>query len=167
VGWNLRLLTLAVVGAASIGGCGDDKPDAVGKPAAHVHHAPHGGALEVLGDEAAHVELVLDQTTGKLTGYVLDGEAEKPVRIAQEVLRLKISGLAGGDATVELKAVGSVLTGEKPGDTSQFEGESDKLKGATKFGGTLETITVRGVRFDAVPIGYPDGNEEDGSHSHK
>ena len=51
--------------------------------AKHEHHAPHHGALEVLGDEFAHVELVLDEKTGRLTAYVLDGEAENP-RALQE-----------------------------------------------------------------------------------
>ena len=32
----------------------------------HEHTAPHGGTLVVFGDEFAHIELVLDQTTGKL-----------------------------------------------------------------------------------------------------
>ena len=50
----------------------------------HEHTAPHGGALVGLGKEFAHVELVLEKATGKLTGYVLDGEAEKPVRLRAE-----------------------------------------------------------------------------------
>ena len=127
----------------------------------HEHHAPHKGALEELGDEFAHVELVLDEKTGKLTAFILDGEAENPVRIAQDVLRLKITGIANGDATVELKAVPNALSGEKVGDTSQFEGASDRLKGVSKFGGSLDAITVKGKSFAAVEIGYPDGNEHE------
>src|SRR5262249_41345089 len=116
--------------------------------------APHGGALVELGDEAAHVELVLDAATGKLTAYVLDGEAENPVRIAQESLRFSLS-----DGDVELKAVANPLTGERVGDTSQFEGTSDKLKGAKSFRGVLTTITARGVKFDAAPVAFPGGDE--------
>ena len=50
----------------------------------HEHTAPHGGTLVVFGNEFAHIELVLDQTTGKLTAYVLDGEAEKSVQTLTE-----------------------------------------------------------------------------------
>lgn len=151
--------SILLVFIAALGGCGDEKPAAsAGKPPVHEHRAPHGGALEVLGGEAAHVELVLDDKTGKLTAYVLDGEAESPVRVGQDALRLKIASV---DAVVELKAVANPLTGEKVGDTSQFEGSSDKLRGLTKFEGVLESITARGVKFDAVPIGFPGGNERE------
>jgi hypothetical protein len=160
---KLRLLFVLV--AAALGGCGDEPHDHSHEaPHAHEHHAPHGGTLQVLGEEAAHVELVLDGATGKLTAYVLDGEAEKPVRTAQTSLRLKISGLAGGDATVELAPVANELTGEKVGDTSQFEGASEKLRGVTKFEGVLETITARGVKFDSVRVAFPDGNEHGDKH---
>ena len=48
----------------------------------HEHVAPHGGALVELGEELAHLELVHDPTTGTLTAYVLDGEAEQAVRVS-------------------------------------------------------------------------------------
>ena len=146
----------ALLVAASVVACGGkvDEP-----PAKHEHHAPHHGALEVLGDEFAHVELVLDPETGRLSAYVLDGEAENPVRIAQGSLRIHTTGLAGGDTAVVLNAVANALSGERTGDTSQFEAASERLKGVVSFAGSLETITVRGMKFDAVAIGYPDGNE--------
>lgn len=34
-----------------------------------------------LGEEFGHLELLLNKETGELTAYVLDGEAEKPVRL--------------------------------------------------------------------------------------
>jgi hypothetical protein len=157
--------SILLVLIAALCGCGEKTPEApTSKQPVHEHHAPHGGALQVLGEEAAHVELMLDAATGKLTAYVLDGEAEKPVRVAQDALRLKIVGVAGGDAVVEMKAVANDLTGEKIGDTSQFEGASEELRGATQFKGVLESITARGVTFDAVPIGYPGGNESEEKH---
>jgi hypothetical protein len=150
-----------VLAAVALAGCGEKKPDAPAAPShVHEHHAPHGGALQALGDEFAHVELVLDAASGRLTAYVLDGEAEKPVRVAQPKLVLKLVDLSGGPTTVELTAVANPLTGETVGDTSQFEGGSDRLKGASTFSGTLETIQARGVQFEAVPIGFPGGNEE-------
>lgn len=157
----MKACLLLAFAAAAPASCGEKMPDLpAAPPPVHEHHAPHGGSLEVLGEEAAHVELVLDPATGGLTSYVLDGEAEKPVRVAQPKLVLKIEDLPGGPTTVELTAVANPLTGETVGDTSQFEGRSDKLKGATKFEGSLATITARGVKFDAVAIGFPGGNEE-------
>ncbi len=126
----------------------------------HDHTAPHGGALLVLGDEhAAHLELLFEPTTSKLTGYVLDGEAEKAIRIAQQEIRLTV---AGGDlkssAALTLKGIASPLTGEKPGDTSQFEGSEPALKGAKKFNVVIKSITVRGKEYKNVEASYPEGN---------
>ena len=140
---------------AALAACGEKATAPASAPSLHEHRAPHGGALQVLGDETAHVELVLDTVSGRLTAYVLDGEAEKPVRIAQPSLRLAVNG-----AALELTAVESVLTGEKRGETSQFEGTSRMLVGVKSFDGTLETITAHGMKFDAVRIGFPGGNEE-------
>src|SRR5205085_2013512 len=56
--------------------------------AGHEHTAPHHGQLVELGEEFAHVELVLDRKAGRLTAYVLDGEAEQPVRVTQPTLTL-------------------------------------------------------------------------------
>jgi hypothetical protein len=159
----VKATTLLLACALALGGCGDEHAhdhDHAGH-AHHDHKAPHGGALQVLGEEAAHVELVLDAKSGALTAYVLDGEAEKPVRVAAPTLRIKLSG---GEA-VELSAVANPLTGETVGDTSQFEGTSPKLVGASRFDGTLETITARGVKFDAVRVAFPEGNEAEEKHA--
>ena len=124
-------------------GC-DSKPPETPPPAKHTHQAPHGGTLVELGQEFAHVELVFESTTGKVTAYVLDGEVEKPIRLEQKELVLK--------GKVTLQAVGSPLTGEKPGDTSQFEGQSDGLKGATELDAALVRIVVKGREFNDVPL---------------
>jgi len=127
-------------------GC-DSKPPETPPPAKHTHQAPHGGTLVELGQEFAHVELVFEGTTGKVTAYVLDGEVEKPIRLEQKELVLK-----GKAQSLALQAVGSPLTGEKPGDTSQFEGRSDGLKGATEFDAALVRIVVKGREFHDVPL---------------
>ncbi len=132
---------------------------------AHEHKPPHQGALQVLGDEAAHVELVLDRDTGKLTAYVLDGEAENAVRIATPSLPLVIRavepapGSGSPPATVELRAVPNVLTGETVGDTSQFEATVKTLQHVDRFEGTFPRVDVKGTRFADVAIYYPEGNE--------
>ena len=126
----------------------------------HEHTAPRGGTLVVLGDEFAHVEFVLEKETGKLTGYVLDGEAEKPVRLSQEAIKLKINRLKSEQTlTLHLTAVANVLTGETQGDTSQFSGGSDELIGATEFHAEILSIAVKGQTFADVDFEFPEGNE--------
>lgn len=133
----------------------------------HEHTAPHGGTLVVLGKEFAHVELVLDKATGKLTGYVLDGEAENPVRLAQKAIELKLSMDASQKSALQLMGVANTLTGETEGDTSQFAGQSDALKGATKFQVEIASITVKGKKFTNVAFGFPEGNEHKPEQSHE
>lgn len=130
--------------------------------AGHHHAAPHGGTLIALGDHLAHVELVLDKETGGLVAYVLDGEAEKGVRIAQPTLVVKATVGEGDAATVAevtLAGVASDLTGETAGDTSQFQGAHDALKGVERFAGELAAISVKGQELAGVAFKFPEGNE--------
>ena len=126
----------------------------------HEHIAPHGGTLVVFGDEFAHIEFVLDRTTGKLTGYVLDGEAEKSVRLSQKTIELKVHREdTETDFTLQLSAIANVLTGETQGDTSQFEAQSDALKGASEFHAEIVSIEVMGQMFTHIDFEFPEGNE--------
>jgi hypothetical protein len=129
--------------------------------AAHEHHAPHQGSLQVLGEEFSHYELVLDPLAGKLTIYVLDGEAEKAVRVKQKQLTFKLSprGSKAKPLTLVAKAVANVLTGEKRGDSSQFEASSPGLKGIAAFDGVLLLGQVKGRSFKNLKIKHPEGNE--------
>ena len=130
----------------------------------HEHTAPHGGTLVVLGDEFAHVEFVLEKATGKLTAYVLDGEAEKPIRLTEKTIGLKINRLNSEQTlALQLKAMANVLTGETEGDTSQFEGQSDALAGATEFQAEIASVVVKGQTFTDVDFKFPEGNE--GQHN--
>lgn len=125
---------------------------------AHEHHPPHHGTLVVLGEEFSHVELLLDSTTGQLTAYVLDGEAENPVRISQADLRIKVK-LDGKSFVVRLKPVANDLTGETLKDTSQYQATVSALKGVEKFHGTILSIKAKGTGFKNVWFLYPEGNE--------
>lgn len=125
----------------------------------HHHAAPHGGTLIALGDEAAHLELVLDSDSGKLTGYVLNGEAETAIRINQPQIPLQIAGRdVPTTVAVALKAVANPLTGEASGDTSQFEASSPELKGKKKFSVTIEDLTIKGANFKNTTSKFPEGN---------
>lgn len=133
---------------------------------AHEHHAPHEGALVVLGEEFAHVEFVLDPGAGSLTAYILDGEAENSIRIGQESIEVVIKDTVpptdgagvSGDALI-LKAVSDVLTGETAGDTSEFAARSERLKGVRKFTAVISVISVKGQTFKNIEFRYPEGNE--------
>jgi hypothetical protein len=131
---------------------------AAGAAYSHEHTPPHNGALVEFGEEFAHLELVLDPVSGKLTGYVLDGEAENPVRIRQSSIRLKLN-IDGKPLSLDLKAVTNPLTGETKGDTSEFSAVSMKLKGLSRFSGIVALIKVKGKIFRDVRFKYPEGNE--------
>jgi len=125
----------------------------------HHHLAPHGGTLVVLGDEAAHLELVLDPAKGHLTGYVLDGEAQKAIRIKQPEIKLHAYERdLKSTVSISLKPVDNPLTGEKAGDTSQFEATAKELTGKKQFIVTLEKLTVRGIDFPRTASWFPEGN---------
>jgi hypothetical protein len=125
----------------------------------HEHQAPHGGALIELGEEFAHVELVCEPASGALRLYVLDGEAQRGVRIAQSEVILRIASAQPQRAApleLRLAPVENALTGETAGDTSEFGGRDDRLVGVRAFRGELVQLGVRGRRFEGVPVDYPD-----------
>ncbi len=124
----------------------------------HEHSAPHGGALVELGEEFAHVEIVLDAATGKLAAYALDGEAEKSVRVKQSEIEIDVKNPA---VTIKLGGVANTLTGETAGDTSEFSALSDRLKGATNFDGVIKTISIKGKQFKDVEFNFPKGPEKE------
>jgi hypothetical protein len=128
--------------------------------AAHEHHPPHHGSLQVLGDDFAHLEMVLDPVQGTLTAYALDGEAEESVRLAQKELRVHVT-LSPSHKAVDLalKAVANELSGETVGNTSQFEAHSKALLGQAAFSGSLARVDVRGAIFTKVRLRHPEGNE--------
>ncbi|MGE3524203.1 MAG: hypothetical protein AB7I96_15190 [Candidatus Dadabacteria bacterium] len=144
---------------------GDSNTDGHNDGHGHEHTAPHGGTLIVLGDEFAHLELVLDPEEGTLRGYVLDGEAESPVRIEQREIEIRIAvpdpggNVPASELPLRLSAVYNILTGEKEGDTSEFAVRSERLKGMKQFGAVITAITIKGREFEEVEFRFPEGNE--------
>lgn len=109
-----------------------------------------------LGEEFAQLELVLDSATGGLTAYALDGEAERPVRLTQPAMALTITiPEVLAPISVDLQPVENPLTGEKAGDTSQFQAVVPELKGRRLFRGTVAIVTLRGQTFERVPFNVP------------
>lgn len=142
-------------------------PTASGQERAEEHHghhhtAPHGGALVVLGEEFAHLEFVLEADSGTLTAYILDGEAEKAVRLPGGTLELAV-----GSEKIVLQPVADELTGETATDTSTFRAKSEQLKGLETFQATLSKVKVKGQDFQDVTFSYPEGNEDHTEHEHE
>ena len=135
---------------------GDEAHDHGDDHAGHHHEAPHGGALIPLGDHVGHGELLIDEA-GKVTLYLLDGEAEAPIRVAQETITIELTPEGGEAITIELSAVENVLTSETVGDTSQFEGTEAGLAGVEHADGTIVSIDFRGMTFENVAFHYPEG----------
>lgn len=132
------------------------------KKEGHEHVAPHGGTLVVFGDEFAHLELVLDEKTGKLSAYALDGEAENAVRSKQTEIEIAVQKPSA--FLVKLKAVANSLTGETIGDTSEFAAVSDELKNLKDFEATITSINIKGKEFKNVEFNFPKGNENRHQH---
>jgi len=160
----IGILALSV--ATLLAGCGG-KDDHAGHDHAghdhghghkHEHRPPHGGTAVVLGREAFHVELVRTAETGLLTCYVLDGHMESFIRIPAPSLALETT-VSNRTSTLTLLPVANAATGEKAGDTSQFEAKADWLKTTPNFTGRIPTITVRGATFTNVTFRFPEGNE--------
>jgi hypothetical protein len=130
--------------------------------------APHGGTLVILEHETAHLECVLDPAVGSLTVYVLDGHAEKAVRLRQPLVSLVIDAVATGEGEpvklpkpmeLALLAVANPLTGETAEESSQFAGGAEQLKGVKRFTGRWPGLVVRGREYKNVAFKYPEGNE--------
>jgi hypothetical protein len=122
----------------------------------HHHEPPHGGTAIDLGDEDAHLEFVLDAAAGKLTCYVLKPHMSGFQRITQEAIELAAQ-VNGKAEPLTLKAVANAATGEKAGDTSQFEAQADWLKTAKSFDVELKAIHVRGKDYTALKFNFPKG----------
>ena len=189
---HLVVFTFLAAGLLFLTGCPGETPQAK-KPATvaahadeddhddhdghghHHHHAakgPHNGALVAIGEDDAHLEFVLDADSGKLTAYVLDGEAEKPLAIKQAKLQLsysltKISGIEEGSDDIPDDVLVLALEAVAPapdGTAAEFAGQADTLKGCEKFSAVLTTVNVGDKSFKNVSFKYPEGNEEEHHH---
>lgn len=125
----------------------------------HHHEAPHGGALVEIGDHFAFIELLHDASAGTLTLYVLDGSAEKAVRVAHPSLTVRLERPSGPAQPIELKARARAITGETVGDTSEFVGTSELLKGLKSGRGTLAEIVIKGQTLKDLAIRWPSDNQ--------
>lgn len=116
------VLAAFLVGAIAACSKSDSRPTPpTGASAArHQHHPPHGGTPIVLGNEACHLEFVLDPVAGRLSAYVLDGEMENFIRVAAPSFQI-VAQVAGQSQPLVLLAVANPATGETIGDSALFE----------------------------------------------
>lgn len=119
--------------------------------------APHKGQLQEIEGEAGHVEIVLDEATGKLTAYILDGAAKASVSVPNKDLALTFTPKAGKDGKLpdafedlKLEAVDA-----KDGKATTFAGTSAKLKGVKEFSGVIATLTIGGKEYKAIEVKFP------------
>ncbi len=127
------------------------------------HHDPlhkaEGASMVALGEHFAHMEMGLDEKSGKLTLWISDGEAGKPIRLKHKEIPMYLK-IKGKDKAVKLSAVANKLTGEIVGDTSQFEVQVDQLKGVKEFGGIIPEMVIKGKKFNSTTFKYPLKEEE-------
>jgi hypothetical protein len=170
--WKYSIATLTAALVLTIGGCEGNSAHDQHKHDAdheqgdhhdhdhpHAHAAPHGGALVELGDHEAHIELVRDIERAELVLYVFDAHAENSVRVAHEGLTLSVQTSTGESHEVTLLPVSNQLTGESPGDASEFRGAAPWVLTNPDFTATLPAITIRGATYENISIVFPAGNE--------
>lgn len=157
------LAILASVAVVTFTGCKPASSSHSHSHGGHHHEPPHGGTAIDLGDEDAHLEFVHDAPAGKLTCYVLKPHMSGFQRITQETLELAAT-VAGKPEMLTLTAVANAATGEKAGDTSQFEAQADWLKTAKSFDAELKKIGVRGKDYTALKFNFPKGSADAGVH---
>jgi hypothetical protein len=128
----------------------------------HAEHGPHKGTLVVLSGHKNHLELVLDAATGKLTGYILDDDAHDAVAIKQGelVLGVALPGKEKDDLPEPFEVTLSAVKPSEAGESSEFAGESEKLKGVKEFNAVLTSIKVGEKEEKDVKFNFPKGNED-------
>ena len=147
-------MRIALLLSLALWGCSPSAPAPSTNPTAstptghhHEHAAPHGGKLVEIGEELAHLEVVWKAETGDLRIYVLDGEARNGVPLTQVAMKLKVD-----QQNYELAAQSNSLSGEKPGNSSEFAGKLESLKNQSTWKGVVERVELKGQKFDGLQL---------------
>ena len=88
----------------------------------HGHLGPHEGHLVEVGNDNYHLEWAHDDATGKITVYVLGGDAKElaPIEAAEIVIERTIKSDEGDDVK-EYKLAAVNPTADDPPKAAQFE----------------------------------------------
>lgn len=151
--WGSALLALLVFAGCSSEHDHDHSDD---HSHGHAHHAPHGGALKMLGNHAFQLELVANPDAGQVELYLLDGGAENFVRVANGGFEA-IARVGGQEWELSFKAVANEATGETVGDSSYFVAEAEAVSKLAKFDLHFVRLDIRGQVFESVKLPFPEG----------
>lgn len=124
---------------------------------AHVHQAPHGGALGMIGDHLFQLEVVSNRDAGRIELFVLDGEAERFVRIAAPEIE-GVAELGDSEWLLRFQAVANAATGEEVGNSSHFVAEAPNLVDMPEFELRFDRLELLGRTFEGVSIPFPEGS---------
>ena len=163
LGWTLGCLCLGVGQV----GCGRSEPHPPLDSAAghgHVHTAKYGGVLVEVGEHQFNLEVLVDPAVGKLTLWTLDAHAESYVRIATKSVELVAKVGEGSEQPLVVEAVANPATGEVAGNSAQFEGRADWLKGAKDVEGRIKSITLGTKTFTDLKFDWPHGTTSGHQH---
>jgi hypothetical protein len=130
----------------------DDHHDHKHESGGHVHKPLMGGELVEVGEHQFNLEFKYDQARGVLQVWVLDAHAENFVRIP--ALSFAVQEEDGEKRVITVRAIGNDLTGEKPGDSSAFEGEAKWLGSVKHFDGLIRSLKIRGVEFRDIDVHF-------------
>ena len=121
----------------------------------HGHRAHHGGVLNVIGEEAGHIEIRLqeDNLQAWFVGGGHDTHLSVPIKAAEIPLTVSVPGKAEMESV--LKADPMKLAGEKIGHCSHFVAKADWLRDVKKFEARGE-VEFKGIRHKLL-IKYPEG----------
>ena len=169
--WVARFSSAALLAATfAFAGCykeaGKPNPqeaDALRPEAGHAEEGPHQGSLIELGKEEYHAELVHDDAAHKVTIYLLDGAAQKPVGSADKELVVNLV-VAGKPQQFKLPA--APQDGDAAGQASRFEVVDEafcEALDAEKTTGRVN-VTIAGKTFSG-DVAHS-GHDHDHGHKH-
>ena len=121
----------------------------------HGHKAHHGGILNVIGKELAHVEVRIQEDT--LEAWFVGGgqDTGRSIQINAAEIPLTINIPSRGQKSLVLKADPLKLAGEKIGYCSHFVARADWLKEVKEFE-AKGSVVIKGVKEKLI-IQYPEG----------
>ncbi len=106
----------------------------------------------MLGQHMAQIELVAEEGGKSWALYVLDGGAQRFVRVEQATMTASLDGRTG-----TFEAVENAATGESAGNTSKFALKADWLDPDGRFPVIIDEIELFCQSFSRIEFVYPEG----------
>lgn len=120
----------------------------------HGHDAFHHGVLSVVGKDAGHIEILVEEDMLE-AWFVGHQDTDRAVQVRAEEIPLTVTVPGTGEMTLVLKAAPMRLAGEKVGQCSHFIAKADWLRNVKKFRAKGE-VEFKGIRQKFF-IKYPEG----------